>query len=244
MKTLFISDLHLDPKRTDIQASFDRFINTCLTLNQNSRADSNHSAIAALYILGDLFEVWIGDDASIPVYKRPIAQLKQLSESGTQIYVMHGNRDFLMGSGFEQASGCKLIPDLYQITIASQKILLSHGDIFCTDDKDYLSFRQMVRAPLWQQEFLAKSIAERVSIAQTMREQSKKNGLEKASEITDVNQDTVEQIMLEYNVSTLIHGHTHRPVIHNFKLHKNPVKRIVLPDWTPDAKPFEIETSA
>ena len=236
MKTLFISDLHLDPKRADIQACFDEFINSCLTSSQDSPAD-----IDSLYILGDLFEVWIGDDASIRVYKQPIAQLKQLSESGINIFVMHGNRDFLMGSDFEVASGSKLIPDLHQITIASQKILLSHGDIFCTDDKDYINFRKMVRNPAWQHEFLAKSITERVSIAQAIREQSKQNGLEKSSEITDVNQDTVKQIMLEHNSSTLIHGHTHRPAVHEFKLRGKSAKRIVLSDWTPYAEVLEIE---
>ncbi|MCU7799964.1 MAG: UDP-2,3-diacylglucosamine diphosphatase [gamma proteobacterium symbiont of Lucinoma myriamae] len=236
MKTLFISDLHLDPKRPDIQACFDQFINSCLSLNKTPHSNN----IESLFILGDLFEVWIGDDASIPVYKQPIAQLKQLADSGTNIYVMHGNRDFLMGSAFEQASGSELIPDLHQLTIASQNILLSHGDIFCIDDKEYLNFRTMVRDPLWQLEFLSKPIAERVSIAQSMRQKSQQNGLEKASDITDVNQQAIEQAMLKYNSSTLIHGHTHRPATHEFKINNNPVKRIVLPDWTPDAKVFEI----
>ena len=242
MKTLFISDLHLDPKRPDIQACFDQFINSCLSLNKTPHSNS----IESLYILGDLFEVWIGDDASIPFYKQPVAQLKQLAESGTNIYIMHGNRDFLMASDFEQASGCQLIPDLHQIEIICenkekyQNILLSHGDIFCTDDKEYLNFRTMVRDPAWQQEFLSKPIAERVSIARAMRQQSQQNGLEKASEITDVNQQAIEQVMLKYNCSTLIHGHTHRPATHEFKIKNKPVKRIVLPDWTPDAKVFEI----
>jgi len=242
MKTLFISDLHLDPKRADIQGCFNQFINSCLTANEDSKTNSENSSIDSLYILGDLFEVWIGDDASIPVYQQSVTQLRQLSESGTNIYVMHGNRDFLLGSDFELASGCKLIPDLYQITIAAQTILLSHGDIFCTADKDYSDFRKMVRDPLWQQNFLNKPVAERISIARTMREKSKLNGLDKAPEITDVSQDAVEQIMLEYNSSTLIHGHTHRPAVHEFRLRGKPARRIVLPDWTPNAKAFEINT--
>ena len=247
MKQLFISDLHLDPKRPDIQACFDQFINSCL--NSNSNKNNNDNKIDSLYILGDLFEVWLGDDASIPVYKQPISQLKQLSDHGIAVYVMHGNRDFLMGADFEQASGCRLIPDLYHLKTGSkensQTILLSHGDIFCSDDEEYMKFRQMVRDPLWQTEFLSKSISERLNIAQAMRQQSKQRGQklytqEKASEITDVNQKTVEQIMSAHQINTLIHGHTHRPAVHQFTINKQTFKRIVLPDWNPNAKVFEI----
>ena len=242
MKKLFISDLHLDPKRTDIQACFDQFIQTCLNSNPDNPIDS-------LFILGDLFEVWIGDDASIPVYEKPISQLKQLSDSGINLYVMHGNRDFLMGADFELASGCELIPDLYHLktgeTENEQTILLSHGDIFCSDDKEYMKFRKMVRDPQWQSDFLARSIAERINIAQTMREKSKQRGQQlheqnSPSEITDVNQLTVEKIMSEHKINTLIHGHTHRPATHEFQLNNQAAKRIVLPDWKPDAAVFEI----
>ncbi|WP_198264824.1 UDP-2,3-diacylglucosamine diphosphatase [sulfur-oxidizing endosymbiont of Gigantopelta aegis] len=246
MKTLFISDLHLNPKRPDIQACFDQFISACLQPKKNQTIDS-------LYILGDLFEFWIGDDASLPVYAQTIQQLRQLVDSGIPIYVMHGNRDFLLGAEFEQVSGCQLIPDLYHLPIANtdknDSVLLSHGDIFCTDDKDYMQFRQMVRNPDWQRDFLAQTVAERLAIAQSMREQSKQQGKQKSSEITDVNQQTVEKIMLEQQCMTLIHGHTHRPAIHEFTLSnqqaverilKRILKRIVLPDWTPDAKIFEL----
>lgn len=247
MKQLFISDLHLDPERPDIQACFDQFIHSCLISNTNK--NDNDNKIDSLYILGDLFEIWIGDDASIPVYKQPISQLKQLSDIGIAVYVMHGNRDFLMGADFEQASGCRLIPDLYHLKSGSNEnsrmILLSHGDIFCTDDEEYIKFRQMVRDPCWQSDFLSKSISERLNIAQAMRQQSKQRGQnlctqEQASEITDVNQKTVEQIMSAHSSNTLIHGHTHRPAVHEFTINKHTVKRIVLPDWKPDAKVFEI----
>ncbi len=235
MKKLFISDLHLDPARPDIQACFDQFIKTCLT---------NKNTIHSLYILGDLFEFWIGDDASIPVYKQPISQLKQLSDIGIQVHVMHGNRDFLMGSGFEKESGCQLIPDLYTLSNKGeaelQSVLLSHGDIFCSDDKDYMTFRKMVRDPTWQTEFLSRSISERLDIAKNMRQQSKQQSIQKNSEITDVNQQTVEKIMSEHSAHTLIHGHTHRPATHTFTLHKQTAKRIVLPDWNPDAKVYEL----
>lgn len=236
MKQLFISDLHLAPERPDIQACFDAFINTCL---------SNNKTIHSLYILGDLFEYWIGDDASIPLYKQSISQLKQLSNSSIPVYIMHGNRDFLLGAEFEKASGCQLIPDLYHLQNSSQEngqgILLSHGDILCSDDVGYMNFREMVRAPVWQMDFLSKSIDERLNIAQTMRKQSMKLGKQKSAEITDVNQKMVEEIMSAHGVSTLIHGHTHRPAIHEFKLKQQSVRRIVLPDWQPDAKIFEID---
>ena len=234
MKTLFISDLHLDPKRPDIQLCFDQFIDSCL---------SQASEIQALYILGDLFEVWMGDDISIPLYQHSISQLTRLTEHGIKTYIMHGNRDFLMGQEFEQASGCTIIPDLYHLSINEQSILLSHGDIFCTDDSEYMQFRNMVREPHWQQQFLHKSAEERVRIARDMREQSQQHGQEKAADIMDVNQQTVEQIMSEHHISTLIHGHTHRPAIHEFKLHGQTMQRIVLPDWNPGAKVFELEVN-
>ena len=234
MKTLFISDLHLDPGRPDIQNCFSQFIQSCLDNREN---------IDALYILGDLFEVWLGDDASIPLYQQAINELKQLSSQGIKIFVMHGNRDFLMGSEFEQASGTTLIPDLYHLTIADsqQTILLSHGDIFCTDDVEYFQFRNMVRDPDWQKDFLSKSIEERISIARALREQSIKRGQEKQSDIMDVNQQTVESIMLEHKVRKLIHGHTHRPATHKLELNQQSAQRIVLPDWHPDAEIYEIE---
>ncbi len=232
MKNLFIADLHLDPQRPDIQACFDQFILSCL----NSAKDIN-----ALYILGDLFEFWIGDDASLAVYQHPIAQLKQLSDSGISLYVMHGNRDFLLGSEFEQASGSQLIPDLFHLDATC---LLSHGDIFCTDDTEYMQFRDMVRNPDWQADFLSQTIDERLAIARNMRQQSQQRGKAKAAKITDVNQQTVEQIMSAQQCTTLIHGHTHRPAVHEFLLNQQPARRIVLPDWKPDAEVFELETGS
>lgn len=231
MKTLFISDLHLDPQQPDIQDCFNQFIISCL---------DNPSEIDALYILGDLFEVWIGDDASIPLYQHTIKLLKQITDNGIRLYIMHGNRDFLMGSAFEQATGGKLIPDLYHLKINQQTLLLSHGDVFCTDDSDYLQFRKVVRDPAWQKEFLCKTISERISIARAIREKSKQRGQEKQADITDVNQETVAKIMSEQGVNTLIHGHTHRPAVHEFVLNNHAAKRIVLPDWKPDAKAFVI----
>ncbi len=235
MKLLFISDLHLDPQRPDIQHCFDNFVSSCL---------QNNSDIKALYILGDLFEVWLGDDASLSSYSSTIEQLKQLNQKGIQVFVMHGNRDFLLGPAFAEAARCQLIPDPYPLRIETQKgietILLSHGDILCTDDIGYMSFRKMVHNPDWQKDFLSKTIDQRIAIASSIRQQSKKRGQQKQAEIMDVNQQTVELLMSEYNTSTLIHGHTHRPDTHRFTLNIQPVQRIVLPNWSPDAKAYPL----
>ena len=226
MKTLLISDLHLDPERPDIQNCFDQFISSCL---------KDASNIDAVYILGDLFEVWIGDDASIPLYQHSISLLKHLSEQNIKLFVMHGNRDFLLGSAFEQAAGCTLIPDLYHLKTKKETVLLSHGDIFCTDDIEYMQFKEMVRNPRWQKEFLAKPIPERIDIARAMRNKSKQKA-QQQSDIMDVNQTSVAAIMLQQGMNTLIHGHTHRPAIHKFILNNKPARRIVLPDWKPAAE--------
>ncbi len=234
MKILLISDLHLDPERADIQHCFDQFIHCCL---------EDASNIDAIYILGDLFEVWIGDDASIPLYQHSISQLKRLSEQNIKLFVMHGNRDFLLGSAFEMATGSTLIPDLYHLKTKQETILLSHGDIFCTDDIDYMQFRKMVRSPLWKKEFLAKPISERIDIARSMRNKSKQAGQKKTqqqADIMDVNQISIETIMSQQKVNTLIHGHTHRPATHHFILNGQPAKRIVLPDWKPCAEVLTI----
>jgi UDP-2,3-diacylglucosamine hydrolase len=236
MKILFISDLHLDPERPDIQDCFDQFISSCLSQAQS---------IKALYILGDLFEVWIGDDASIPVYQHPINQLKHLHDSGIPVYVMHGNRDFLMAEAFETASGCRLIPDPYHLHLTNgETILLSHGDIFCTDDKEYMTFRAMVRDKQWQAEFLSQSVEARINIAKSMRTESAQRVQDKLnaakSDIMDVNPSTVETVMLAHQVTRLIHGHTHRPKTHTLKLGKQTATRIVLPDWKPDAQVYAL----
>lgn len=226
MKTLFISDLHLDPKRHDIQNCFKQFIHTCL---------QDSAAIEAVYILGDLFEVWLGDDISIPIYSIEINLLQQLSINNIKLFIMHGNRDFLLGSDFSAATGCTLIPDPYPIILHNKKIILSHGDDFCTDDIEYLQFKKMIRNPQWQKEFLAKPGAERINIAQSMRQASQEKG-KVYSALFDVDQNSIEALMLEHNAQTLIHGHTHQPDTHKFTLNNQPARRIVLPDWKPDAE--------
>ena len=220
MSTLFISDLHLSPERPAIVALFLEFL--------RDRARSAE----ALYILGDLFEYWIGDDAGRAPEVQPLtAALRTLVQSGVPVYVMHGNRDFLLGPGFEQDSGCKLLPDPSVVTLYGEPVLLMHGDTLCTDDVDYLKFRAMVRNPQWVQMFLGKSIPERLALVREYREVSKAATATKKPEIMDVNPAAVEVALRDHQVRHLIHGHTHRPAQHVFTLDGAIVRRTVLGDW-------------
>lgn len=220
MTTLFISDLHLSEQRPKIIALFLDFL--------SSRA----SQATALYILGDLFEYWIGDEVgSLPQTQPVIQALKKLTDSGVPVYVMHGNRDFLLGKDFEMATGCQLITDPYIINLYGTDILLMHGDTLCTDDKDYIKFRSVIRDPDWQADFLSKTVDERVAIANEYRQMSKSAMDEKSAEIMDANQQAIIEAMEKHKVQLLIHGHTHRPGKHEFKLATKPATRIVLGDW-------------
>lgn len=220
MSTLFISDLHLSEQRPNIIKLFLEFLSI--------RASKSK----ALYILGDLFEYWIGDEVgSLPQTQPVIRALKQLTDSGVPVYVMHGNRDFLLGKDFEKMTGCQLIADPSIVNLYGTDVLLMHGDTLCTDDTDYIKFRSVIRDPDWQADFLSKTIDERIAIANEYREMSKNAMGEKTSEIMDANQDAIAAEMNKHNVQILIHGHTHRPGKHEFKLAGNPVTRIVLGDW-------------
>ena len=219
MTTLFISDLHLEEGRPEITRAFSRFIQ-----QEAINAD-------ALYILGDFFEVWIGDDFRSPFTKKIITLLQQVSNAGVPLYFMQGNRDFLIGSDFCSAAGCTLLADPTVITLNNEPILLCHGDHLCTNDKDYMAFRKMVRNPEWQRIFLSKPLTERTSIARQLRDHSKTETREKNYEILDVTESEVIPYMEKYGVTTLIHGHTHRPRIHPLKIKENTAKRIVLGDW-------------
>jgi UDP-2,3-diacylglucosamine hydrolase len=220
VSTLFISDLHLSVERPGITRLFLGFL--------RGRARS----AAALYILGDLFEYWIGDDAAHQAEYRPlIAGLRELTAAGVPVFVMHGNRDFLLGADFERASGCRLIPDPTVITLAGEPVLLMHGDTLCTDDIAYLTFREMVRNPQWVQTFLGKSLAEREAIVRNYRDLSKAETAAKQPEIMDVNPNAVAAALRRHGVRHLIHGHTHRPAQHRLELDGRPVQRTVLGDW-------------
>lgn len=219
MATLFISDLHIGGEQPLVADHFVAFLK-----KQAAGAE-------ALYILGDLFEVWLGDDAIQAEHRPVLDALKGLSESGTPIYVMHGNRDFLLGDGFETATGCKLIDDPCVIDLYGQPTLLMHGDILCTDDVEYQQFRNMLHNDEWQQQFLGNSVEHRVEIARQYRSASSARNQQKSMAIMDVNQDAVLKAMQEHGVSRMIHGHTHRPAVHELEIDGQAAQRIVLGDW-------------
>ncbi len=220
MATLFISDLHLCAQRPAVIDLFLDFLR-----QRAARAD-------ALYILGDLFEYWIGDDAAREVEFAPIVgALHALTLGGTPAYILHGNRDFLIGAEFEKASGCRLLPDPSLIDLYGERVLLMHGDTLCTDDVAYLNFRRMVRDPQWIAGFLGKTVDERNAVVRNLRETSKAAMAEKKPEIMDVNAETVETVMRQHGVRHLIHGHTHRPAQHALQLDGHTARRSVLGDW-------------
>jgi UDP-2,3-diacylglucosamine hydrolase len=219
MTTLFIADIHLGNEHPQISQRF------CDFLRGEARSAE------ALYILGDLFEVWIGDDGVQPEHEAAIAALRELTSSGVPVYVMHGNRDFLLGAQFEVLSGCRLIDDHVVINLYGTPTLLMHGDTLCTDDNEYLQFRQQMRSSEWQQQFLGQSVEQRVAIARHYREESRRRSQGKPLEIMDVNNDAVIDIMERYGVARLIHGHTHRPALHALVVDYHPAQRIVVGDW-------------
>lgn len=185
----------------------------------------------ALYILGDLFEAWLGDDDDDAHNRRVTAALCEAGAGGLPIYIMHGNRDFLMGPLFERHSGCRLIADPVLITLYGEPTLLMHGDTLCTQDSEYQAVRLQVRNPVWQQAFLALPLSERRTLAQQYRAESRAKTRNKPEFIMDVDQTTVERVMREHGVRRLIHGHTHRPALHDFMLDSREARRIVLGDW-------------
>ena len=219
MTTLFISDLHLEADRPDIGKQFLQFLDT-----EGSQADE-------LYILGDLFEAWVGDDDPNTHYFSIKRALRKLTDSGIPVYFMHGNRDFMVGKGFANETGVKILEDPYKVTMYGQKTLLSHGDYLCTDDVQYQRVRQMVRNPDWQASMRAKPLKERLRIAKEARRQSLEQTINKSLEITDVNQNAVKEAIQQHGVDVLLHGHTHRPAIHDVDLGRRKAKRIVLGDW-------------
>jgi UDP-2,3-diacylglucosamine hydrolase len=218
-ETLFISDLHLDPERPVITDLFLTFLK-----GRAARAE-------ALYILGDLFEAWVGDDDDAPMNQAVCRSLKACNDSGTAVYIMHGNRDFLLGPVFAEQSGTTLLEDPVRIDLYGIPTVLMHGDLLCTDDTEYLAFRKMVRDPGWQSAMLAKPLEERRLMAREMRNSSREQTGGKPESIMDVNDDAVSEMMRTLQVNRLIHGHTHRPAIHNLLVAGESSQRIVLGDW-------------
>lgn len=221
MAVLFISDLHLSPhERPAIVEQFLRFLKTV-------PAQAQH-----LYILGDFFEYWIGDDAlSEPDWQPVIGGLKDLSAQGVAIHIMHGNRDFLVGERFAAFTGCRLLADPVVIDLYGTPTLLMHGDTLCTDDLEYQQVRKQVRRPEWIRAFLAKGMIERNALVRSYREQSKQALSTKPQEIMDVSQQAVADALRAHKVRHLIHGHTHRPGRHEFLLDGTDAVRVVLGDW-------------
>ena len=219
MAVYFISDLHLEPGRPAMARGFVDF------LSQLKDAD-------ALYILGDFFEVWMGDDYEDDFVSQIRQALKTLSASGCRLFLMHGNRDFLLGQTFCQQTGATLLDDPSLIDLYGEKILLMHGDSLCTRDVEYMKIREMFRNPQWQQDFLSKPLAERMAFARHVRNESQSGQQMKSAEITDVTAAEVQKVMDENGVSTLIHGHTHRPADHQWQKDGHACRRIVLGDWS------------
>jgi UDP-2,3-diacylglucosamine hydrolase len=217
--TLFISDLHIDASRPAIIGQFLSFL----------RDEARHAE--ALYILGDLFESWVGDDAADPAQTAAMSGLKALAAHGVPCFVMHGNRDFLLAEQFCRMSGARLLPDPLIVTLYGEPVLVMHGDALCTDDRAYQRLRATVREADWQRRFLALSIASRRALAGAARAGSQAHTAALEYAITDVNPASVALAMRGSGVATLLHGHTHRPAIHAFEVDGRPRTRIVLGDW-------------
>jgi UDP-2,3-diacylglucosamine hydrolase len=223
MTTLFISDLHLDPSRPDVTLAFHRFMQQLAPTSD------------ALYILGDFFEVWIGDDDDSEFNHAIMETLKAFTEAGGKLYFMVGNRDFLIGAGFAKITGATLLEDPTVIDLYGIPTLLMHGDSLCTLDTEYMAFRTQARSADWQAQLLAQPIEARREIARQLREKSQSMNSLKADDIMDVTGDEVVSVMQHLNVERLIHGHTHRPERHavatTTDTNGKALERIVLGDW-------------
>lgn len=219
MTTLFVSDLHLDAQQ---EAATRQFIGWL-----RDRAPGAE----ALYVLGDLFESWVGDDDQDAHRERVCAALRALSGSGVPLYVMHGNRDFLLGAAFARRTGARLLPDPVLLERHGERALLTHGDALCSADHAYQRLRALVRAPGWQHRFLALPLRLRRLLAAQARAGSRRHTGHAPAAIMDVDETTVAAAMRACGVRLLIHGHTHRPAVHEFLLDGLPARRIVLGDW-------------
>lgn len=218
-RILFISDLHLEDARADITAALFAFL------------DRNADSCTALYILGDLFEAWIGDDDATELSTAVAAALRNFHRAGANIFILHGNRDFLLGSDYTTSCGATLIEDSSIIETPIGPTLILHGDDLCTDDVEYQQFRELVRQQAWQQDFLSKTLPERRAFAEQARKQSQQATAAKENAIMDVNATAVESRLTETGQTLMIHGHTHRPGIHQLKLPTGDARRVVLGDW-------------
>ncbi len=228
---VFVSDVHLSAEHPATTQAFLRFID-----------EEVAGRAGRLYILGDLFEYWAGDDAiddavDDPLAQRIVAALRALSDSGIALAFMAGNRDFLIGDGFAKAAGLTLLDDPHRVRIGGVDLVLSHGDALCVDDVEYQRFRAMVREPAWQRAFLAKPLDERRAVIAGVRIQSEEAKRLKAAQIMDVNDAAVCALLAAHSDAIFIHGHTHRPAHHQHAIGRAPRERWVLTDWDADATP-------
>ncbi len=220
MTTLFIADLHLCTERPEVNAAFFHFL-------QTSAAEAD-----ALYILGDLFEIWIGDDDSAPLSQQVIRALRALTDGGTRLYFLHGNRDFAIGKRFARETGATLLQDHTLVAIGNEQVLVLHGDTLCTDDIAYQKFRRLIRNPLLLSIMRRLPLRTRQNLGRKGRDKSMAANGNKSASIMDVTPATVTAMMKEYGVTTMIHGHTHRPCCHELVRDDGAAaRRIVLGDW-------------
>ena len=219
MATLFISDLHLDDRRPETTALLHQFL-------QDEAVNAD-----ALYILGDLFEFWLGDDVQSECSAEVAISLSRLTDKGVPCYFMHGNRDFLLQEDYAKLAGMTLLPEEHVADLYGEQVLLMHGDSLCTDDIPYQQFRALVRDPAWQQDFLSKTPQERLQVALQARDASTEHKGNVTMDIMDVNPGEVIAAFERHGVSRMIHGHTHRPATHDLEVNGQTVQRIVLGDW-------------
>lgn len=219
MEAQFISDLHLTPERPAIARAFLRFM------------DEQAPKAKALYILGDFFEYWVGDDAMEPFHHNIAKILKQYTDNGHTLYMMAGNRDFAIGRAFLKMTGAQWLQDPCTIKLNDENVLLMHGDLLCTDDVQYLKYRKRIRNPLVLALLRRTPLGYRKKLAARIRTSSQKSKAEKSMDIMDVNQNEVVRVMERHQVNILIHGHTHRPAEHAVMLESGTGQRVVLGDW-------------
>ena len=218
--SLFVSDLHLSEERPEANERFIEFV------------EGTAREARALYVLGDLFEYWIGDDDLDEPFNAVMAGFfGRLSRSGVEVYVMHGNRDFLVGERFCRETGARLLQDPVVVELARVKTLLMHGDTLCTDDLDYQQWRRTARSDAWQREFLSQGLEARRRAVGGLREKSRQVIQAKPADIMDVNEEAVREALRAHGATRLIHGHTHRPGQHRLEVDGRPCERWVLPDW-------------
>jgi UDP-2,3-diacylglucosamine hydrolase len=219
MARLVVSDVHLDAGAPAAIEQFLDFLKVHATQAE------------ALYILGDLFESWVGDDDADPAKARVCTGLRDLTARGVATFVIHGNRDFLLGRAFCQRSGCELLPDPIIVELDGERVLLTHGDALCTDDHAYQQLRSTVRTQAWQQRFLKLPLAARASLAQQARAGSQAHTARVVPQIMDVNTNVVDKTFRALDIRRMIHGHTHRPNVHNTLIDTEAAQRIVLGAW-------------